>query len=90
MPKYLVKEKGFYNGRIYDPFGKRTILDTSEAFKKCPSWLEPIKAGKSAPKKTKPTKSQLDREQDEQNQRDIDAAVNFVEGPSPSGPVQVI
>lgn len=47
MPAYKVKEKGFYEGRLYDPNGKRPVLTRDKAFNKCPAWLEPIK-GESA------------------------------------------
>lgn len=54
MHSYKVKEKGFFNGKIYDPNGKRPVLHRDEPFPKkngkeqVPSWLEPIKAEKAA------------------------------------------
>lgn len=47
MASYKVIEKGFHGGKTYDPHGKRRTLHVEKAFKKCPSWLEPIKAEKS-------------------------------------------
>lgn len=45
MPSYRVKEKGFFDGRIYDPNGKRPVLVVDKPFtkKNMPSWVEPIK-----------------------------------------------
>lgn len=47
MVTYKVIEKGFHGGKTYDPHGKRRTLHVEKAFKKCPSWLEPIKAEKA-------------------------------------------
>jgi hypothetical protein len=44
MPSYQVIEKGFYGGSLYDPAGKRRTLHVEKPFKKCPSWLKPLKA----------------------------------------------
>lgn len=50
MPSYKVLSKGFANGRIYDPNGKRKILHREKPFpskdkkEQLPSWLEAIKA----------------------------------------------
>lgn len=50
MPSYKVKSKGFFDGKIYDPDGKRTMLHTEKPFPKknnkeqVPSWLEAIKS----------------------------------------------
>ncbi len=51
MPKYEVIEKGFYQGKLYDPNGKRRNLFTEKAFKKAPSWLKAVKAESAAEKK---------------------------------------
>ena len=46
MPSYKVLKPGFYNGRLYDPEGKRPILHTNKPFpskkkkEQVPSWLE--------------------------------------------------
>lgn len=53
MYSYKVKEKGFFNGKIYDPNGKRPVLHRDEPFPKkngkeqVPSWLEPVKPATS-------------------------------------------
>jgi len=51
MPRYKVKEKGFYNSKTYDPNGKRPFLYTDKPLKPVPSWLEPMKAETAAQKK---------------------------------------
>ena len=45
MPSYRVKEKGFFDGKMFDPEGKRPILTVDKPFtkKNMPSWVEPIK-----------------------------------------------
>lgn len=50
MPKYLVKSKGFIDGKLYDPDGKRRTVVTSKPLKKVPAWLEPIKETTQAKK----------------------------------------
>ena len=52
MPSYKVKSKGFFDGKLYDPEGKRTVLHTEKPFpnrpkskvEDVPSWLEAIKS----------------------------------------------
>lgn len=44
MPRYKVKEKGFYEGKLYDPNGKRPFVHTDKPIKKVPLWLEAVKA----------------------------------------------
>ena len=42
MPQYKVIEKGFFDGKLYDPQGKRSVLSTDKPFTKknpMPSWL---------------------------------------------------
>lgn len=57
MPSYKVIAKGF-DGRMYDPEGKRNVLHRDEPFPKkngveqVPSWLEPIEPAKAEPAKT--------------------------------------
>ena len=58
MPQYKVKSVGFYEGKLYDPEGKRKVLNTDKPFPKgkIPSWVEPITAAiKTAKKVAKPT-----------------------------------
>jgi len=60
MPQYKVKSIGFYDGKLYDPEGKRKVLNTVKPFPKgkTPSWLEPLSATKKPVKKpTKPVTS---------------------------------
>ena len=51
MPKYEVIAKGFYQGRLYDPNGKRKNLFSDKPLKKVPSWLKAVKAESAAEKK---------------------------------------
>ncbi|QGT52260.1 hypothetical protein [Vibrio phage MZH0603] len=44
MPSYKVKQMGFFDGRLYDPNGKRPVLHTDKELKPVPKWLEPIKS----------------------------------------------
>lgn len=53
MPSYKVLERGFYDGKLYDPNGKRKVLTTSAKIKKVPSWLEPIKGETGAEAKAR-------------------------------------
>lgn len=56
MPSYKVLQQGFFNGRLYDPKGKRPVLHTEEPFpfkvdkdgkktkvEDVPSWVERMK-----------------------------------------------
>lgn len=45
MPQYKVIKPGFYNGKMYDPDGKRPVLVTDKPFPKdkTPSWVLPMK-----------------------------------------------
>lgn len=69
MPSYKVIAKGF-DGRVYDPNGKRNVLHRDEPFPKkngkeqVPSWLEPMEPAKAAePAKTDgPTVKELKAE----------------------------
>lgn len=53
MPSYKVISKGFFDGRMYDPDGKRRVLHTEKPFpskdkkEQVPSWLEAIKSEKA-------------------------------------------
>lgn len=57
MPSYKVLKQGFFNGRLYDPEGKRPVLHTDKPFPKkgnkeqVPTWLEPMKTETAAQKK---------------------------------------
>jgi hypothetical protein len=57
MPSYTVISDGFFEGRFYSPTGKRKELHADKVFKKCPSWLKPIK-GESAQEKGARTKAE--------------------------------
>ena len=89
MPQYRVKERGFFNGRIYDPNGKRPVLVTAEPLDKVPSWLEPILHGSEEAEKEAIAQIKADEEAAELEAAELEAslrlevdAVTFVEGPS--------
>lgn len=42
MPRYKVIADGYHGDKLFSPKGKRKTLTVDKAFKKCPSWLEPI------------------------------------------------
>lgn len=48
MPSYKVKRMGFFDGRLYDPEGKRPVLHTDQELKPIPNWLEPIESETTA------------------------------------------
>lgn len=51
MPKYKVISKGFYDGQVYDPTGKRKFVHTDKPLKPVPSWMKTVKAETVAEKK---------------------------------------
>jgi len=46
MPLYQVLERGFMNGQLYDPKGKRRTLSSPQPLKPVPSWLKPMEEKK--------------------------------------------
>ena len=44
MPAYRVLERGFFEGKMYDPRGKRDTMHRDEPFAtgEMPSWVKPI------------------------------------------------
>lgn len=85
MPRYQVIKPGFYDGKLYDPEGKRKTLTVDKAFKKCPSWLKPIKGETAAEKKKREAdeakQAKADAEKADEDQKDIDS-VTFTEPPA--------
>ena len=75
MPKYKVKEKGFYAGKLYSPEGKRSFLFTDRPLKKVPAWLEPMKAESLTEHKkrivTEKKTATVDKEKAKSDQKDI-------------------
>ena len=55
MPKYEVSQKGFYEGKLYDPNGKRKFIHTSKPIKPVPSWMKAMKAETPVEKKKRLT-----------------------------------
>lgn len=59
MPSYKVKSKGFFDGRMYDPAGKRRVLHTEKPFpskdkkEQVPAWLEAIQGETAAQAKAR-------------------------------------
>ena len=84
MPRYQVVKPGFYDGKLYDPEGKRKTLTTDKAFKKCPSWLKPIQGETAAQKKKREAdeakQAKADAEKQAEDKKDLDA-VTFTEPP---------
>lgn len=56
MPTYKAKSRGFYEGKLYDPEGKRRKLRTEKPFEKIPSWLEEV--SEATPAEDKPLSPQ--------------------------------
>jgi hypothetical protein len=84
MPRYEVIKSGFYDGKLYDPEGKRKILITADAFKNCPSWLRPTKEESASQREKRETneakRAKANADKVKQDRKDIDA-VTFVEPP---------
>jgi hypothetical protein len=64
MPRYRVKNRGFYEGQIYDPEGKRKFVNTEKPINPCPLWLEPVKSETAAEKKKRETSEKRKQKQD--------------------------
>lgn len=67
MPSYKVKRTGFFNGTMYSPDGKRTVLHVDKAFEVTPAWLHPIK-GETAAQKGARTKAENKAKEDAEKQ----------------------
>lgn len=84
MPSYKVISKGFINGVMYEPEGKRNVLHTDKPFpskdkkEQVPSWLEAVKAetaAQASARKGAETKAaNLAKKQAEADQKLIDDA----------------
>ncbi len=77
MPSYKVRSRGFFNGKLYDPEGKRPILFTDKPFSKksMPSWLTSMPKESAAVKAKREaqevSQAEADTEKAEQDQNDI-------------------
>lgn len=87
MPRYLVKEPGFFNGTYYDPQGKRPFLETDEPFTKknpMPSWLAEVPkesaAVKAKRKALEKAHADLEKAKKDADQEAIDAASSQGDG----------
>jgi len=92
MPSYKVLKQGFFNGRLYDPEGKRPMLHTDKPFpnkpkskvENIPSWLESVKSESAAQKKKRLAAEKKDAaeaaEKAEVDQKEIDDASFMGEG----------
>ena len=81
MPRYKVDAPGFYEGRLYDPNGKRKFLNVDKPFtkkNKKPSWVSdmPQESEVVRLKREAQEASQLaaDAEKAEQDEKDINEA----------------
>lgn len=73
MPRYKVKVPGFYEGRFYDPNGKRPVLETDKPFtkkNKMPSWLTDMPKESDAVKKKREAQEVSQAAADEQKDTD--------------------
>ncbi|MCK4518436.1 hypothetical protein KAT92_06670 [Candidatus Babeliales bacterium] len=69
MPRYKVIAPGFYDGKLYNPEGKRRVLNTDKPFTKknpMPSWLA------DTPKESEAVRKK--REAQETSQAEADSA----------------
>ncbi len=84
MPSYKVLERGFHDGRLYDPKGKRRTLHVDKPFPKGkePSWLEPIKAESAAEKRKRQATGKADQAKAASDQKDINELSFMGEGES--------
>jgi len=75
MPTYEVIEQGFFKGQMYDPNGKRRVLQTDTPLKPVPKWLKAVKdvTETAAEKKRRLADEAALAEVNAQNKRDIDA-----------------
>lgn len=82
MPQYRVTAPGFYDGKLYDPNGKRRVLTVAKAFTKkdLPSWLVLMKKGETVETKVDSKDSADEGMTQEEQQAEIDA-VTFTEPP---------
>ena len=91
MPTYDVIEQGFFKGQMYDPNGKRRVLQTDAPLKPVPKWLKTVKevSETAAEKKKRLDDEAAMAEVNAQNKRDIDA-VTFQNPPSLSNAVETL
>lgn len=91
MPTYEVIEQGFFKGQMYDPNGKRRVLQTDAPLKPVPKWLKAVKeiSETAAEKKKRLDDEAAMVEVNAQNKRDIDA-VTFQNPPSLSNAVETL
>jgi len=88
MPSYKVIAPGFFDGKMYDPEGKRNVLHTDKPFKKkeMPSWLAEMPKETEAVRKKREAQeasaAAAEAEKAEQDQKDITTASFMGEGES--------
>lgn len=88
MPSYKVITKGFLEGVMYDPDGKRRMVHRDKPFdkKKMPSWLKPIKSETAGEKKKREAvekkTANADADKARQDKTDIDNASFMGDGES--------
>lgn len=85
MPRYKVVKQGFMGGELYHPDGKRNEVTVDAPFKKCPSWLTPIKEESESQRKKREKaaakQAEADAKKAAEDKRDTDA-VTFTQAPS--------
>jgi len=87
MPRYKVLSPGFYDGRLYDPEGKRPVLYTDKPFTKAnpmPSWLGNMPEESATAKKARiaaeKKQATADAKKTEQDEQDIKNHMTMGEG----------
>lgn len=89
MPRYRVKQKGFFDGVLYKP-EKRNVLHTEKPFpsvkkvEQVPSWLERIVDETPAQKKKREAaevKAAEKQAEESEEQKVLTDTANFMEGP---------
>ena len=93
MALYQVIAEGFYEGKLFQPNGKRNKLYREKAFKQCPSWLKPIKEMTAAEKKAEAAAAKKAAEQQEKDaaekKTEVDS-VTFIDTPDASSKVETL
>lgn len=85
MPSYPVKEKGILDGVMYDPEGKRTVINRFEPFPegKQPSWVGDALPEETTEELDQRLQDEFDTSQEEAGKLEQDANdrdVSFIDG----------
>lgn len=95
MPSYKVTARGFFNGHIYDPEGKRRVLTVDKPFtkKNMPSWVTDMPKESEAVRRKREaqeaSQAAADAEKASQDQKDIEDA-SFLNENQGGGPTETL